>query len=71
MAPPADDEIDHNCMPRPDGMAAGSVSSLDSWERNLAAMAANPEIETELRRIESEFALTEMDGLEQPDVASE
>ncbi len=30
----------------------------------LAAMAADPEIQRELRAIEQEFAITELDGLE-------
>ncbi|MBI4551752.1 MAG: hypothetical protein HY710_05750 [Candidatus Latescibacteria bacterium] len=33
-------------------------------ESQLVAMAADPEIRNELRKIEQEFAPTEMDGLE-------
>ncbi len=33
-------------------------------EKQLAAMAADPEIQAELRRIEQEFAVTEANGLE-------
>jgi hypothetical protein len=36
----------------------------DTWETDLAEMAADPEIIAELRRIDSEFRVTEMDGLE-------
>jgi hypothetical protein len=35
----------------------------ESWEAGLAAMAADPEIQAEIRRIDSEFRVTEMDGL--------
>ena len=34
------------------------------WDSELAQMAADPEIETELRKIEAEFRGTEADGLE-------
>jgi hypothetical protein len=34
-----------------------------SWEADLAQMASDPEIIAELRRIDSEFRVTEMDGL--------
>jgi hypothetical protein len=34
-----------------------------SVENQLAAMAADPDIQRELRQIEAEFAGTEMDGL--------
>ncbi len=34
------------------------------WESQLADMAADPEIQDELQKIEAEFALAEADGLE-------
>ncbi len=34
------------------------------WENQLIAMAADPEIQDELRKIEEEFASTELDGLD-------
>ena len=34
------------------------------WESQLADMAADPDIQSELRQIETEFALAEADGLE-------
>jgi hypothetical protein len=34
------------------------------WENDLAAMAADPDIQRELRSIEEEFRGTESDGLE-------
>ncbi|HEX5084230.1 MAG TPA: hypothetical protein VFY40_19470 [Blastocatellia bacterium] len=34
-----------------------------SIEDQLAAMAADPDIQRELRQIEAEFSVTEMDGL--------
>lgn len=37
--------------------------SQDEEERNLAAMAADPEIKRELQKIEEEFTFTEQDGL--------
>lgn len=36
----------------------------DTWEADLSAMAADPEIQRELKRINAEFATTEADGLE-------
>lgn len=33
-------------------------------ENQLAAMASDPEIQSELKKIDEEFALTESDGLE-------
>ena len=38
----------------------------DPWEADLAAMAADPEMQRELNRINAEFATTEADGLERP-----
>jgi hypothetical protein len=35
----------------------------DDWEAGLSAMAADPEMQRELRRISSEFSGTESDGL--------
>lgn len=36
----------------------------ENWETDLSAMAADPEMRRELKRINSEFATTEADGLE-------
>jgi hypothetical protein len=36
----------------------------EDLDKQLAAMAADPEIQDELQQIEREFALTESDGLE-------
>ena len=45
-------------------MRTGSPAALDPWATELPAMAADPEMQAELRRIESEFAAAEADGLE-------
>lgn len=42
----------------------GRASLPQRIEDQLAAMAADPEIQRELRQIEAEFAGTETDGLE-------
>jgi hypothetical protein len=36
----------------------------DTWEVDLSAMAADPEMQRELGRINAEFSTTETDGLE-------
>lgn len=36
----------------------------DTWEADLSAMAADPEMQRELKHINREFASTEADGLE-------
>ena len=36
----------------------------DTWEADLAAMAADPEMQSELSCISAEFSATEADGLE-------
>jgi hypothetical protein len=36
----------------------------DTWEADLSAMAADPEMQRELNRINAEFAAAEADGLE-------
>ena len=36
----------------------------DSWETELSAMAADPEVQKELSRIHDEFGPAETDGLE-------
>ena len=42
-----------------------STNRYSSVEENqLAAMASDPEIRSELKKIEKEFAVAEMDGLE-------
>ena len=38
--------------------------SRDAWEADLAAMAADPEMQRELHRIDTEFLRVEADGLE-------
>lgn len=45
-------------------MRTGSPALHDSWETDLQLMAADPEVQAELRRIESEFTAVEADGLE-------
>ena len=39
-------------------------SNRDTWEADLSAMAADPEMQRELNRINAELAATEADGLE-------
>ncbi len=39
-------------------------SARSTWEADLAAMAADPEIQAELHKIEEEFRAAELDGLE-------
>ena len=41
-----------------------TVAGGDTWESDLAAMAADPEVQRELSRINAEFGVTEADGLE-------
>ena len=41
-----------------------TVAGGDSWESDLAEMAADPEVQRELRRTNVEFGITEADGLE-------
>ena len=41
----------------------GLGNTRDSWEADLGAMAADPEMQRELSRINAEFAATEADGL--------
>ena len=36
----------------------------DTWEADLSAMAADPEMQRELNHLNAEFATTEADGLE-------
>jgi hypothetical protein len=40
------------------------ASAQSVWASQLADMAADPEIQSELRKIDAEFALAETDGLE-------
>ena len=40
--------------------------SQGEWEAGLASMAADPEMQRELRLIGSEFSATEADGLGEP-----
>lgn len=37
-----------------------------TWETDLSAMAADPEMQRELKRINTEFVTAETDGLEKP-----
>ncbi len=46
-----------------DPIRKGKVEE-SSFKNQLAAMAKDPEIQAELRKINSEFTLTEADGLE-------
>jgi hypothetical protein len=46
------------------GLGAGAGTDRGATDRELSAMAANPEIQQELRQIDREFAGTEADGLE-------
>lgn len=36
----------------------------DNWDQELSAMSADPAVQNEIRRINSEFKAAEMDGLE-------
>lgn len=47
-----------------EGSAKGDVSVKTVFENQLAAMAADPEIQAELQKISREFSVTEADGLE-------
>lgn len=38
-------------------------SSRPDWDADLAAMAADPDVQREIKEIEAEFMCTEMDGL--------
>lgn len=40
------------------------TEQIFSLEKQLKAMAADPEIQSEMRQIEQEFSITEIDGLE-------
>ena len=40
------------------------VTDKLSFEKQIAMMATDPEIQVELRKISEEFVITEMDGLE-------
>ena len=42
---------------------AGGGPGQEEWESELSAMAADPEMQRELRRISAEFTATEADGL--------
>ena len=48
---------------REDSMKSKIVEQA-AFESQLAAMAMDPEIRAELKKIEREFAVTELDGLE-------
>jgi hypothetical protein len=45
-------------------LRAGRRGGQADWGQGLAAMAADPEVQRELRQIADEFAPTEMDGLQ-------
>ena len=40
-----------------------TVAGADTWESDLARMAADPEVQRELSCIDAEFGVTEADGL--------
>jgi len=44
-------------------MRASCAPGQDEWEAGLSAMAADPEVQRELRRISAEFSATAADGL--------
>jgi hypothetical protein len=46
------------------GLRQSALADRADLERDLVTMAADPEIQAELRRIEAEFSPTEADGLE-------
>ncbi len=48
---------------REDSVKSHAVEQ-DAFESQLAVMATDPEIQSELREIDREFAVTEADGLE-------
>jgi hypothetical protein len=48
------------------GLRRRSAPAQADWAQELAAMAADPEIQRELRQIADEFGPTEADGLGQP-----
>jgi hypothetical protein len=41
-----------------------AVAERAAWQADLAAMAADPQIQAELRQIEQEFRVADLDGLE-------
>lgn len=41
------------------------VTDQENWEAGLRAMASDPEVQAELRRIDAEFRVTESDGFGQ------
>jgi hypothetical protein len=47
-------------------LRVGPVGARPDWAQELAAMAADPEVQRELQQIAGEFAPTEMDGLQDP-----
>jgi hypothetical protein len=46
------------------GESKKALSAASSFEDSLSAMASDPEIQTELKKIDEEFKTTELDGLE-------
>jgi hypothetical protein len=42
-----------------------SAVERKGWEEDLVAMAADPDIQREIRQIDAEFRVTERDGLEE------
>jgi hypothetical protein len=46
------------------GLRRHSLQEQAALEKDLAAMAADPQIQSELRQINEEFLTTESDGLE-------
>ena len=47
-----------------EGEAKSHIPEQVTLKNQLAAMAADPEVQAELRKIEYEFSVTESDGLE-------
>ena len=46
------------------GARSAATAHPDDWESELAAMAADPDVQRELREIRADFSGTEADGLE-------
>jgi hypothetical protein len=46
------------------GSAKGDTPEQAAFKSQVAAMAAGPEIQAELQRVDREFGVTEADGLE-------
>ena len=60
LSPAAQPSLLERLVPR----ARMTVAGGETWESDLAAMAADPEVQRELSRINAEFGVTEADGLD-------